>query len=455
MMRSLFTFLLAVSAVAMSGCATGRLTGAPGEPSLSAQPASSKSEPLIQHIVFIVQENRSFDDFFATFPGADGATSGLMKTPGGDVTVRLKKAPLDSDSLGHQHSSFEKEYDGGKMDGFSLVKRALQKGVVERAGTYPYRYVDPKEIQPYWTIARQWVLADHMFPTQSSSSFTAHQDLIAGGTPMGGGKNVIDFPTPSSWGCDAPLGTVTSLITSTGKYLRDKGPYPCFTYRTLRDLMDAKDVSWLYFTNPTNNSVWNAFDAIKAVREGSEWTTHIVRPESDFFAYVTSRELPQVSWVIPDEINSDHPGNRQDTGPSWVASIINAIGQSRYWPSTAIVVVWDDWGGEYDQVPPPQLDGQGLGMRVPMLLVSPFARTTSPSQPGYISHTQYEFGSLVRFVEDNWNLGRLGTTDGRANSVLDSFDFTQAPRPFTTIPSKYRKAFFERQKPSGLPVDSD
>jgi phospholipase C len=137
MMRSLFTFLLAVSAVAMSGCATGRLTGAPGEPSLSAQPASSKSEPLIQHIVFIVQENRSFDDFFATFPGADGATSGLMKTPGGDVTVRLKKAPLDSDSLGHQHSSFEKEYDGGKMDGFSLVKRALQKGVVERAGTYP------------------------------------------------------------------------------------------------------------------------------------------------------------------------------------------------------------------------------------------------------------------------------------------------------------------------------
>jgi phospholipase C len=106
-------------------------------------------------------------------------------------------------------------------------------------------------------------------------------------------------------------------------------------------------------------------------------------------------------------------------------------------------------------VPPPQLDGQGLGMRVPMLLVSPYARTTSPSQPGYISHTQYEFGSLVRFVEDNWNLGRLGTTDGRANSILDSFDFTQAPRPFTTIPSKYRKAFFERQKPSGLPVDSD
>jgi phospholipase C len=94
-------------------------------------------------------------------------------------------------------------------------------------------------------------------------------------------------------------------------------------------------------------------------------------------------------------------------------------------------------------------------MRVPMLLVSPYARVTSPSQPGYISHTQYEFGSLVRFVEDNWNLGRLGTTDGRANSILDSFDFTQAPRPFTIIPSKYSKAFFERQKPSGLPVDSD
>jgi phospholipase C len=450
-----FAALFGIGAIATSGCAAGSLAGPPGVAPLTAPLAEAKNLPRIRHIVFIVQENRSFDDFFATFPGADGATSGLMKTAGGDVTVRLKKEPLDSDSLGHQHSSFEKEYDGGRMDGFNLVKRVPQKGIVERAGTYPYRYVDPKEIQPYWTIARQWVLADHMFPTQSSSSFTAHQDLIAGGTPVGGGKNVIDFPTPSSWGCDAPLGTVTSLITSTGKYLRAQGPYPCFAYRTLRDLMDAKDVSWLYFTNPTNNSVWNAFDAIQAVREGSEWTTHIVRPESDFFAYVTSGELPQVSWVIPDEINSDHPGNQHDTGPSWVASIINAIGQSSYWPSTAIVVVWDDWGGEYDQVPPPQLDGQGLGMRVPMLLVSPYARVTSPSQPGYISHTQYEFGSLVRFVEDNWNLGRLGTTDGRANSILDSFDFTQAPRPFTIIPSKYSKAFFERQKPSGLPVDSD
>ncbi len=409
----------------------------------------------VDHIVVVIQENRSFDNFFATFPGADGATEGVMKTPSGQEVVQLQESRLEMDSLGHEHYSFVLEYDHGKMDGFNLVKRALPHGVKVKSGTYAYRYVNPNDIVPYWTMAEQYVLADHMFSTQSSSSFTAHQDLIAGGTPVGDGNNVIDFPSPSSWGCNAPPGTVTSLITSSGRYLRDKGPYPCFTYPTLRDLLDAKKLSWLYFTNTSKSYVWNAFDAISAVRNGPEWETNIVIPQTRIYQTIEAAQLPAVSWVLPDSLDSDHPGLHSDTGPSWVASVVNAIGESAYWSSTAIVVVWDDWGGYYDNVAPPQVDGQGYGFRVPMLVISPYARESTPNVPGYISHTQYNFGSIVRFIEDNFRLGRLGTSDVDSKSIVDCFDFNRPPRAFIPIAEKYSKKYFERRPPSGLPLDDE
>jgi len=447
---SLVAFL--VSILGVWGCSGSSLPGGGGPgPGPSASPGSGN---YIKHVVLMIQENRSFDNFFSTFPGADGTTTGLMKTPSGEIRLHLTEASLDSDDLGHEHLSFAREYDGGKMDGFGLVLRTIKKGVKVPAGKYAYRVVAPKYIQPYWTIAHQYVLGDHMFMTQSSSSFTAHQDLIAGGTPIGNqGDNVIDFPNPPYWGCDAPSGTVTSLITTYGQYLLDQGPFPCFTYATLRDLLDAKSISWLYFTNLSSQDVWNAFDAIKAVREGPQWKTHVVKPQPSIFRTITDGKLPAVSWVIPDAAHSDHPVFDSGKGPSWIASVINTIGHSRYWRSTVVIVVWDDWGGEYDHVPPPQLDGQGLGMRVPMLLVSAYARETG-GQPGYVSHTQYEFGSILKFIEDNWKLGRLGTTDVRANSLIDCFDFTQAPRPFKTIPAQFSQSYFEHQPPSGLPVDT-
>jgi phospholipase C len=357
--------------------------------------------------------------------------------------------------LGHQHFSFLKEYDNGKMDGFNLVQRALRRGKKIPAGTYPYRYTNPNQIKPYWSIAQQYVLADGMFTTQSSSSFTAHQDFIAGGTPVNGG-NVIDFPNPATWGCNGKPGTTTNIIDPYGNYLRGKGPFPCFTYATMRDLLDGAGLSWLYFTNPYPSSFWNAFDAIAAVRNGPEWTTNIITPETNIFQYISNNQLPAVSWVIPDAPTSDHPGPHKDYGPDWVASVVNAIGQSSYWPSTVVIVVWDEWGGQYDNVPPPQLDGQGLGPRIPMLIVSAYDRMTSPSQPGYISHTQYEPGSILKFIEQNWNLGSLGTTDVRANSIVDSFDFTQQPRPFLPIQMQnpmYNEAYWRHYKPSTEPID--
>jgi phospholipase C len=443
---------------AVSGCSGLQSTpssgsGLPGTPPLLGA-HRFRSPAYIKHVVILIQENRSFDDFFATFPGADGATRGMMKTLKGDVYVKLKKAGLNSNNLEHSHFTFNKEFDHGKMDGFDDIQRDLGHGVDVPAGTYPYRYVDPQQIVQYWDIAKEYVLADHMFTTQSSSSFTAHQDFVAGGTPVGDqGDNVIDFPSPISWGCNAAPGTVTDLITPKGHEEFGAGPFPCFSYRTLRDLLDAKGLSWLYFTNKQPNGEWDAFDAISAVYHGSEWKTNIVVPETKVFDYLDSNELPAVSWVIPDALTSDHPSDIHDQGPEWVASVVNAIGESAYWDSTVIIVVWDDWGGEYDHVPPPQLDGQGLGMRVPMLIISAYDKQTTATEPGFVSHTQYEDGSLLKFIEQNWKLGSLGTTDVRAKSIADCFDFSQKPRPFVPIPKSLSKSYWKHYNVSSAPID--
>jgi phospholipase C len=164
---------------------------------------------------------------------------------------------------------------------------------------------------------------------------------------------------------------------------------------------------------------------------------------------VSDGKLPAVSWVVPSWPNSDHPGNHSDRGPSWVASIVNAIGESPYWKSSAVVIVWDDWGGFYDNVPPPFRDhGGGLGFRVAMLVVSPYARK------GYISHTQYEFASILKFLEENWDLGSLEGADRRARSIGDCFDFAAKPRDFVPIHVKYSRAYFEHQPESDHPVDT-
>ena len=160
--------------------------------------------------------------------------------------------------------------------------------------------------------------------------------------------------------------------------------------------------------------------------------------------------------MIPDNEDSDHyaliGGKIVDNGPDWVASIVNAVGQSSYWDSTAIIVLWDDWGGFYDHVPPPHMDYVGLGFRVPMIIVSPYAKK------GYVAHTQYEFGSLLKFIEVTFGLGSLGTTDVRANNINDAFNFKQKPRPFVPIQllnKNHDRTYFLHRPPSNEPVDSE
>ncbi|MBV8372640.1 MAG: hypothetical protein JOY69_05215, partial [Candidatus Eremiobacteraeota bacterium] len=388
----------------------------------------------------------------ATYPGADGATSGKLHN--GKI-IPLKKVGLPALDISHTYPTYLVDYDGGYMDGFNLSK--LTSG--QPAGPYPYQYVDPQKIAPYWTLAHTYVLADHMFQTQGSGSFTAHQDLIAGATAIDSTDSIVDDPSSAwSWGCDAKKGTVTSLITTSGQYLFDQGPFPCLNYPTgtLRDLLDGAHVTWKYYAPPhrgnTVGALWNAFDAIFAVRYGPEWRTNISTPTTNIFNDISNGKLPAVSWVIPEHPDSDHPKgfHNQYDGPSWVASVVNAIGTSTYWNNTTIVILWDDWGGFYDNVPPAFIDDAGgLGFRVPMLIVSPYVDT------GTVDHTQYEFGSILKYIEETFGLGSLGTTDKRATSIGNVIHLQYSPLPFNPIPSEKTKTYFLRRPPSYEPVDSE
>lgn len=472
----------------IAACAGGTSSG-PAAALPAVGHKKSGSSP-IQHVIVVIQENRSFDNLFATFPGADGAVSGnaeAMPTPiasacsskGQLVVTQATTVPLTEVSLtgegfptspptgppfgwdndlNHIYSGYKTELDGGKMDGFDVMYFGPNGSGAQAACTYPYQYVNPNDIAPYWDLAQQYVLADHMFQTQGSSSFTAHQDLIAGATAINKRESIIDNPDAFPWGCDSPPGSKAGLITTSGKYEPFTGPHPCYKYETLRDVLDAAKVSWKYYAVKVaggSAGIWNAFDAIEAVRHGPEWRTNIDTSPKDIFNDISNNRLPAVSWLTPDAYNSDHPdeksgGKPVDYGPSWVASVVNAIGQSKYWDSCAIIVLWDDSGGFYDHEPPAFFDEQGgLGFRVPMMIISPYV------QP-HVDHTQYEDASILKFIEQNFKLGSLpATPDARATSIGDAFNLTQTPRPFQVISSQYHRAYFLHQKPSDLPVDSE
>lgn len=458
------TYVLGLCAaiVGLTGCNSSSSSSSFSGAGYNPQPATASSPSPIQHVVVMVQENRTFNDFFATFPGADGTTTGYALTntycspPIYAGPIALSKEPLlVSHDMNHSfHTGYSVAKDRGKWDAFDNIKFNGGAGAPECNA--PYQYTDPAQIQAYWQLAEQYTLAEHMFTTQGSDSFTAHQDLIAGDTIVQPKKAMVDLPgcsgTKCYWGCDAPPKTRTRLVTNTNKWVTKLGPFPCsnkfqVSYPTLRDLLDAKSppVSWKYYVPPKSTNfgkLMNAFDLIYPVRYGSEWGTNVTWPETNIFNDISGGTLPAVSWVVPIENNSDHPGTSQDNGPAWVASVVNAIGESGYWNSTAIVIVWDDWGGFYDNAAPPIMNYGGLGLRVPAIVVSPYAK------PGYISTTQYEFGSILKYIENNFNLGSLGSTDQRANSIIDCFDYNQTPIQFQPITSSHDKSWFMHQAPT-------
>ncbi len=476
MKRPAVTLWICAAAATLAACNGGETSKSLGPRPYVLPNSGSGSGSPIEHVVLLVQENRSFNNLFATFPGATGATVGEELVHGRTKQITLSEKHLkDRTDLVHSYTAFLTAYNHGKLNGYNRI--LTETGLRERA--QPYEYVNPADIVPYWTLASTYALANAMFSTQGSDSFPAHQDLIRGGTAIDSTQSLIDDigAAKGAWGCDSPYGSKTSFITTKLKLMRHVGPFPCSddfpssgsNYLTLRDLFDGASppISWKYYTPALGDQggIWSAFDVIYSVRYGPEWTANVISPETTVLTDISNGNLAQMSWVVPDNVDSDHPGSASDKGPSWIASIVNAIGESQYWNSTAIIVVWDDWGGFYDPVVPPlPRDNQGgPGFRVPMLVISPYTRLNQSSQPGYISNERYSFGSIVRFVEDTFGLGRLGTTDETTNSIGpesgnqggDMFDFSQSPRRFQTIGSKYSRSFFLHQKPSNQPVDTE
>ena len=324
------------------------------------------------------------------------------------------------------------------------------------ANDYAYAYVPRRESAPYWTMARRYVLADHMFPTEFGPSFTAHLSLIAANTDIAPTPIAeVDAPNTLKWGCEAPPGTRSHTLDAR-RVERFNGPFPCFRrFPTIADRLDAAGISWKYYAAPLGGGgeVWSEFTSIHRVYYGLDWK-NVISPQTRVLTDVKNGALPDVAWVTPDWQDSDHTGSGSNRGPSWVAAVVNAIGESPQWRSTAIFVLWDDWGGWYDDVPPPQLDFRGLGIRVPCIVISPYAKA------GYVSHTQYEYGSIMKFVEQVFGLppigpAALGFTDTRAAGISDAFDFAQPPRAFVPISAPYSKSAFLRERPSYVPPDSE
>jgi phospholipase C len=421
--------------------------------SFAVAPAGASAPPRITHVVILIQENRSFDNVFNGFPGADTVTTGRGHD-GRTIALRPVSFVYKAD-LEHTHRAALMEYDAGKMDGWDLEHvDSAQKG--PNADTLAYGYLPRNEVRLYWDLARRYALADRMFQPVFGPSFAAHQYLIAGQS-----AHVVDNPDQGSssqffWGCDSPP-DARALVNN----VPGRGIFPCFTYSTLADQLDSHNVTWRYYAPRADQlgAIWSAFDAIRAIRYGPDWHTNIVTPETAVLNDINKNRLAQVSWVVPNATNSDHaypppePSRSvavaTNKGPQWVGSIINAIGRSKYWPNTAIFVVWDDWGGWYDHVVPPRVDDDGLGFRVPLIVISPYAKQ------GYVSHVQHEFGSILHFTEERFALGNLGVSDVRADDLSDCFDFTKPAQEFAALRTGIDAAYFERDPVSDDPPDND
>ncbi|MBZ5704964.1 MAG: FG-GAP-like repeat-containing protein [Acidobacteriia bacterium] len=387
--------ILLVSTFAQDTPPTGRDASHPSD--LSA----------IQHFVLIVKENRSFDTYFGTFPGAEGATSGTIST--GQVIPLSHGPDAMPRSTGYQWLDGFIAIDHGRMDRFDQTKDANINN-----DYLSYSQLTQADIPNYWAYASHFALADHMFVSLHGPSFPNHLYAIAAQS----GGAVGNFINGDKWGCDASATATVEVIDNQGNVTNQ---YPCFEFPILGDSLDNVGINWTYYSLPGSN--WNALDAIAHIRNTSLWTQRVV-DQSQFVSDAQAGELPAVSWLVPPSLYSEHPPNSSCQGENWTVKQINAVMQGPDWATTAIFVVWDDWGGFYDHVPPPpDLDQLGFGPRVPMLIISPFTKA------GYISRAPYEFSSFLKIVENRFGLSSLTNRDAAANDMLDTFDFNQTPLP--------------------------
>ncbi len=367
----------------------------------------------IQHIVIIIKENRTFDNYFGKYPRADGATMGTISS--GRVIPLGHTPDQTPHDIDHGWVAAKTAIHGGKMDQFDLVRDGNVSG-----DYLAHTQMGPADIPNYYAYANRFVLADHMFSSLAGPSFPNHLYTVAAQS-----AGAIDNPggvrVGSNWGCDSDEETEVAVMDQSGKV---HGEFPCWDIPTLADRLQAASISWKYYAPSFGEGgyIWSALNAIRHIRFTSLWQSNVVS-HKQFVDDAAKGRLPAVSWIVPFWDYSEHPPTSTCLGENWTVQQINALMQGPDWKNTVIFVIWDDFGGFYDHVAPPVVDQFGYGPRVPLLIISPWVKA------GTVSHTTYEFSSLLRFVELRYNLAPLTPRDALANNLLDVFDFKQPPLP--------------------------
>ncbi|HZT97138.1 MAG TPA: alkaline phosphatase family protein [Chloroflexota bacterium] len=385
-----------------------------GATTIAARPIGSSSCsacPQIQHVVIIVKENHSYDNIFGQYTGADGATvarEGAKTVPMGATS----DTPYD---LTHSAIAARFAIHGGKMNRFW---RLNPKGATTDIADSQYQASQEAD---YYQYASEFTLADRFFSTVMGSSFPNHLYLIQGNS-----DNVIDNPRGpghgARWGCGATSDVrVETYNDKTKKY---GYVYPCFNSQTLADEANAAGVSWKYYAANSKQGgyIWSTFQAIKHIYHSPYWSSNVVGT-TQFQSDLTSGKLPSISWLMPLVADSEHPPFGECRGENWTVQEINAIAQSPYWKNTAILVMWDDFGGFYDHVAPPKVSKYELGPRVPFLMISPY------SKPHFVDGRQYDFRSVIKFVEKTFKLPHLASFDRSVNSAGDMLNLKANAKP--------------------------
>jgi phospholipase C len=407
----------------------------------------------VEHVVFIIKENRSFNHYFATYPGVEGSTVGKTMRCNDDRcvpsgSIRLHPAPdVMQHDLVHCFLCGVVAIDGGRMDGFARMNglRPLspnEDGLQLGQDLLGYTYFDREGIPSYWRYADRFVLADRFFTSMYGPTFPEHLFTVAATSNLIVG-NKTEKSAPGGY-CDDPNEVAPRFrdhltreendrIMFLEEHISDDPAYLgeirsmweeyglCFDIQILPDALETAGVSWKYYV--TKNAWNNALQAIRHVRFGPMWER--VQPPSAFLSDLRTGHLPQVSWLVPPSVYDEHPGAGKSvcSGENWTVQQVNALMRSDYWSSTVMVVVWDDFGGFYDPVAPPHLDITGLGPRTPALVISPFAKPGENRLGGSVDHTTYEFSSVLRFIELLHGLHPLTERDAQADPLSGALDF--------------------------------
>ncbi|MBI3648255.1 MAG: twin-arginine translocation signal domain-containing protein [Actinobacteria bacterium] len=368
----------------------------------------------IKRVVYVMLENRSFNQVFGRFPGVHGAKIGDLS--GKEVPIKLAPEYLPGD-LPHDHAAFLNDWNSGKLDGF---------GTGIWGDPWAYTVHDESQLPNYWTWAKEYALSDHFFASAAGPSFPNHFYFIAGtsGGTIDNPENITsrtlpDGKTFKSWGCDAVGDDVFVFVKDQAGNLTKHDT--CFRFRTVGEQLDGIGVGWSYYAASPGEPgyFWSAYNGVHDVfHDKAYWNAHI-RPVDRLLKDIEASALPAVTWVTPRFQLSDHPPYSSAWAHNWVSGVVNAVMRSDMWEQTAIFVTWDEWGGFYDPIEPPQIDEVGLGFRVPLLTISPYTRR------GLIDDEIGEFSTPLRFIADNWGLDYLTPRIAKTHNMEHVFDFAR------------------------------